>query len=125
MKLKVQKKMGDNWLECTTDLTTKLNFLTNLKSLNTFYRKHYILIDNLSFIDRQFAIRVPGETVGYVKLDKDNKIRRVFIYPDVAKKAYPRNINRKLLKYIGKPFELPEEAKAMETFQNFGDANEV
>ena len=110
MQLTVTKRLSDNWIECSTTLTKHLDKLSGRDSILTFWRrnKHYILIDGLSFIDHQFAIRVPGGTVGYVKLDDRNFIKAITLYPDSVVKTYPDNINELLKVHIGKPFDLPE-----------------
>lgn len=105
--LEVYHKMSDNWVECHGELTKELDTLAGFSSNEDNLFKHYVLIDKLSSIDKQYAIRVPGGTVGYVKVDDNYIIRMIHVDLDYVVKTYPHNVNETIQKYVGQLLKLP------------------
>ena len=106
--LEVLHKLSTDWVECSCELTKELDALAGFHNSEENLFKHYILVDGLSKIDKQFAIRVPGGTVGYVKVNEENKIRMLYIDTDYVVKSYPSDVNTKIQKYVGQLLKLPE-----------------
>lgn len=106
--LEVHHKMSDNWIECHCEITKELDSLAGFNASEDNLFKHYILIDKLSEIDKQYAIRVPGGTVGYVKVNADNVIRMIHVDLDYVVKTYPHDVNTKIQKYVGQLLQLPK-----------------
>ena len=105
MKVKVKGGICGDWI-CKGELTEELDASAGFAKENTYF-SHYILVDRTSFIDKCFAIRVPGGTVGHLKIDSNNNISEIKIDLDYVVKSYPENLNDTLQKYIGQPLELP------------------
>ena len=69
-------------------------------------RKHYILIDDYCRKKSIYAIRVPGGTVGEIRVDETNKVVGIVIDTGYVVKTYPENINVLLQEYVGEEIKL-------------------
>lgn len=59
---------------------------------------------------KTIAIRIPGRTSGYIKINEDNIILECVIHDDLVGKNnwYDKNVNEKLKKFIGKKLVFSE-----------------
>ena len=62
---------------------------------------HYILADQIALREKCFPIRVPGGTVGAVRVDDNNVITKIHVDTDYVIRTYPENVNDLLKKYVG------------------------
>ena len=73
---------------------------------------HYILDVRDSMDKDLFVIRVPGRTIGNIRIDDQNRIKEIIIdndyHPNNEPPRYPDNINDILSKYIGEEVELED-----------------
>lgn len=96
-----------NTYQYTCNLTHKLDQSARFNERYQYcrYYKHYLLDyrDKEGFYN--FPIRVPGRTVGWMWVDKYNKIVKISIDKDYAAKTYPDDLDEKLQKYIGEKIE--------------------
>ncbi len=53
-----------------------------------------------------YAIRVPGGTVGEIRVDETNKVVGIVIDTGYVVKTYPENINVLLQEYVGEEIKL-------------------
>ena len=79
----------------TDELDQLAGFTTNS------IRKHYIFIDDYCRKKSIYAIRVPGGTVGEIRVDETNKVVGIVIDTGYVVKTYPENINVLLQEYVG------------------------
>lgn len=105
-KMKLEKKYNQNKGEYYCDLTRKLDDLCGYTVSNPRY-KHYIC-DTGDLWENRFAIRVPGRTVGSIKIDKSNFIEEIIFSNDLVGdlKQYPPNIYQMVEAYLGKALEM-------------------
>lgn len=92
--------------EYTCKLTKELDSLAKLTDkefYDVFY--HYILADNWCKKEKCLAIRVPGGTVGGIRIDDNNIITNIDIDSDYVVKTYPNNVNELIKKFIGEIIE--------------------
>ena len=90
MKLKNRyndNSYGDIFKEMFCELTYKLDELYKIDKDNRLYshKRYYIVADDFCRENRCLAIRVPGKTVGCIRIDEDNKI--------VSKNKGPLDVN--------------------------------
>lgn len=108
MKMFIKNRLANN--EYTCELTEKLDELAGFTSQNrkiSFY-KHYVLVDKGFISDKQLPIRVPGGTVGCIKITPDFEITSILIDTNYVVKTYPADIDEKIEEYIGKKLDMPE-----------------
>ena len=86
------------------DLTRELDTLAKLDGSEFF--KHYIFIDAMDKSSEWLAIRVPGGTVGSIRVDANNTILKIEIDTKYVIKTYPDNVNEIIQKYIGEVLEV-------------------
>lgn len=92
--------------ECTCELTKELDSLAKLTDkefYDVFY--HYIVVDNWCKKNKCLAIRVPGGTVGGIRLDDNNVITKIELDTEYVVKTYPDNVNELVQKYVGTHIE--------------------
>lgn len=85
--------------EWTCDLTRDLDQMAGLDE-----RLHYLQEDRFRFMLKNppdYLIRVPGGTVGNIRLDKEGKIERIFIDRYGVVQSYPKDLEERIKKYIG------------------------
>ena len=74
---------------------------------------HYVLDVRDSMDKDLLVIRIPGRTVGEIRIDDNNVITKLIIdkdyHPNNENPRYPDDINQILSKYIGKKLELDGE----------------
>ena len=104
MKLKNRyndNSYGDIFKEMFCELTYKLDELYKIDKDNRLYshKRYYIVADDFCRENRCLAIRVPGKTVGCIRIDEDNKIVSI----DVDFSTY--EIREELTKFIGQQIE--------------------
>lgn len=99
MKMEIFK---DQYICELTEELDNLSGIDKLSECQEYQYRHYILIDNETNI---LFIRVPGGTVGYIVVDKNNVIKNITIDTKYIIKTYPENIGEILDKYIGKVIE--------------------
>lgn len=96
------------------ELTKELDELAKIKSEHLGFYCHYILVDDYCSNEKCLAIRVPGGTVGAVYIDDNDIITKIVIDTDYVVKSYPKNINKKVLKFVGEKIELPNNTSNTE-----------
>lgn len=84
-----------------TDITLELDKLGNTQKR---WYKHYILANGICKKNRSLPIRVPGLTIGEIRIDQNFAITNVSI-TDGCLKNYKRDVNKRLQKYIGEKIE--------------------
>lgn len=90
---------------CYCDLTDSLDVLTGIADKETKFFGHYIELDKLSLEDRILAIRVPGCTVGSLRLSKDsNNIEEISLGIS-SLVTYPDSVSEIIKSYVGKSVE--------------------
>ena len=105
MKLVCETKESRLHYRCYCDLTRELDKATGLEDKPSKFYKHYIEVDDISLDDRVLGIRVPGCTVGGIKLEKhSNKIVEVFLGVSTLMK-YPDEVKAIMSKYVGETIE--------------------
>lgn len=86
-------------------LTRELDSAMGIADKPSKFFRHYIEVDTISLEDRVLGIRVPGCTVGGIKLDKHTD-RIVDVYLGVSSVMdYPESVKDSLKKYIGEVIE--------------------
>lgn len=104
MKLIPKCNLTDDEYVC--QLTERLDEIAGIGiKINRIF-KHYILLDSSYIKERQLPIRVPGGTVGCIKLSKDFEITRIIIDTDYVIKTYPENVEEQLKEFIGTKIEV-------------------
>lgn len=102
MKLK-EKYKGSNMYYC--EVTEALDRLANLKTDSSLWR-HYLLLDSLCIKDGHIAIRIPGGTVGDLRVDKSGKILDITIDTRYVVRTYDSTVNEKIREmFIGSSIE--------------------
>ena len=81
----------------------------NYGEFNSYFRCY--IYDCRSWCDNTIAIRMPGSTIGCIKVDDRNVIKECYIYDDVMSKnnIFSKDINERLKRFVGKTLKFPEE----------------
>lgn len=82
------------------DLTRELDCVAGIEGIHKWY-KHYILGNDWCKDNKCLAIRIPGGTVGGIRIDDNNIINEIKIDTNYVIKTYPENVNELMKKYIG------------------------
>lgn len=103
--MKVSTRLGYMKGEYVCELTVDLDKIAGLDTENKPFYCHYLLD---SFVNDKsiLPIRVPGGTVGGIRLDENNAIIDIKIDRNYTIKTYPEDINEVMKKYIGTIVEL-------------------
>lgn len=83
------------------DITSELDKLDNTQKR---WHTHYILANDFCKNNQSLPIRVPGLTVGEIRIDSNYTITDVSI-ADGCLKNYKKDVNKRLQKYIGEKIE--------------------
>lgn len=104
--MKLEKKYDQNNGEYYCDLTRKLDEVCGYAVSNPRY-KHYIC-DTRDLWCNLLTIRVPGRTVGSIKLNESNSIEAIAFSTDLVGdlKQYPSNIYQDIEMYLGITLEM-------------------
>ena len=88
----------------TCEITDFLDEQSVVKSKYLHY--YYLLADDFQIQNGCLAVRVPGCTVGYVKIDDSKVITDLRVTRFVCNNQFPEDINDKLQRFIGDAIEL-------------------
>ncbi|MBQ2882545.1 MAG: hypothetical protein IJE43_02060 [Alphaproteobacteria bacterium] len=99
--MKVEKNSIGEWV---CDLTKVLDEEAGLNGTSTL--KHYICNSIHDYREKLLFLRVPGGTVGNIKLNDNYVIEQIRIDTDYVVKTYPKDIEDRVSGYIGKKFEI-------------------
>ena len=99
--MKVEKNSIGEWV---CDLTKDLDKEAELKPDSVF--KHYICNSLHDYREKLLYIRVPGGTVGNIKLNDNYVIEQIRIDTDYVIKTYPKDIEDRVSGYIGQKIEV-------------------
>lgn len=104
--MKLEKRYDENNGEYYCDLTRKLDDLCGYAVSNPRY-KHYIC-DTRDLWYNYFAIRVPGRTVGSIKVDESKSIEEIAFSNDLVGdlRQYPSNIYQEIERFLGIALEM-------------------
>lgn len=104
--MKLEKKYKQNNREYYCELTKELDEICGYTTNYPRY-KHYIY-DTRDLWNNCLAIRVPGKTVGNIRLNKNSVIIQISLSTDLIgdDHCYPINIYKEMEKYIGLIVEL-------------------
>lgn len=105
--MKLDNRRTDFNNEYICELTKELDLLAKLTDkefYDVFY--HYIIADNWCKKEKCLAIRVPGGTVGGIRIDDNNVITEIEIDTEYVVKTYPSDVNDLIQKkFIGEVIE--------------------
>ena len=91
--MKIKLKSKGYWDEYFCKITDRLDQLAGLKITNDGYCwRHYILYGDFHEENNMMAIRIPGGTVGGIKLDENNVIKEIKINTDYVVRTYPDDV---------------------------------
>lgn len=97
--------------EYRCDLTRELDKLAGLdKSDHYYFFYHYVVYDNIEKKYSTMALRVPGGTVGCIRLDENLCITKISIDKDYVVSTYPDDLDEKIAHFIGEKIEFEEES---------------
>lgn len=85
------------------DISKFLDYQADIESDSR--QKHYILARNYFLKERCLPIRVPGGTVGGIRIDSNNVITKIVVDTGYVIKTYPKNINDLMQKFVGEKIE--------------------
>lgn len=105
MILKRKYKDGFSMDEYFCDLTEKLDECAYFDTKERPYYRHYLLDYKNTKDYCNFAIRVPGGTVGGIWVDKNNVITSIKVDTNYVVKTYSDELNDIIQKYIGEKIE--------------------
>ena len=100
MKL-IKKYMSSN-TGYYCEITSELDKLAGIS--NDSLWKHYIYC---GCMDKCFAIRIPGGTLGSIEFDENKEITKIVVCTDYIV-TYPNDVNEQLQKFVGQKIELGE-----------------
>lgn len=92
--------------EYRCDITRELDKLAHITE-EEFYDWcfHYILVDNQFMKEHQFPIRIPGGTLGTLRVDDEFKVTSIVVDIDYVVKTYDADVNEQIKKFIGHKLE--------------------
>lgn len=67
---------------------------------------HYLLADEMQLQNGCLAIRIPGCTTGYVKIDDSKMITDLRVTRFICNNQFPEDINERLQQFVGDVIEL-------------------
>ena len=92
--------------EYVCELTEELDRLAGIhQSEDNDWFYHYLYVYKQAITDRNIPIRVPGGTIGGIKLDEDFSITKIVIDTDYVIRTYPADVNEQVKRFIGQKLE--------------------
>lgn len=101
--MKLERKYDAEYFCAITKL---LDRESGIDTKDNDYFRHYILADKLQIKNKCLAIRVPGGTVGGIRIDDNGLIKEICVDTNYIIKRYPQNINQILSKYVGERIDM-------------------
>ena len=95
--------------EFRCDITYLLDDKSDIGKDITYIFYHYVIAGKNEIKDKVLPIRVPGGTIGAIKIDDERRITAIKLNSDTSHLVkYPKNIAQMLEKYVGEIIKIPE-----------------